>query len=87
MLDVMSPYELIHGDFKVLNIDGIKIGFGVSETTNEQKTVDRAKDIIPEIKATKGHENFDILFYAVVDIVKLRSTLIIGGPVEEELAE
>jgi len=35
MLDVMSPYELIHGDFKVLNIDGIKIGFGVSETTNE----------------------------------------------------
>lgn len=45
----MSAYEVIHGDFKRLNINGISIGFGVSETTDEEALVKRKDELILEL--------------------------------------
>lgn len=42
MLNQMTAYEVIHGDFKRLNINGTKIGFGVSETVDEEALVKRS---------------------------------------------
>lgn len=49
MLNFMTPYEIIHGDFKRLNINGTKIGFGVSETTDEEALVKRSQELILEL--------------------------------------
>lgn len=43
--------------------------------------------MVLELRASKKVEGYDLLFYAIVDVIKLRSTLIVGGPVEAELAE
>ena len=80
----ISPYEIACGDQKVFNAkgaDGVNksIGFGVVETTDPKAMKTRIDDLMTEIAALKSEQKLDFSYLAIVDIVKLTSTLILIG--------
>mmetsp|Transcript_17092 Transcript_17092/g.49393 ORF Transcript_17092/g.49393 Transcript_17092/m.49393 type:complete len:311 (-) Transcript_17092:56-988(-) len=87
----MSAVDLVNGDQKSFSFaaSGFKgeVGFGVVETTDDDIIMDRASELLPEMVACKKEKSYDCLFLAVVNIVKLRSKLLICGPTELALAK
>lgn len=98
-LAAMTAYSLVNGDikeFKFTNPDGEQylVAFSVVETTDMEGMIGRAHELIPEMRTVKAEMNqkedakgVDALFTAIVDIVNMRSCLIIQGQVEQSLAE
>ena len=56
------------------------------ETTDDDAILEKVKDLIPEMIASKSEKNLSCLFLAVVNIVKLKSQLLLCGPTEKALA-
>lgn len=88
----LSAYSLVHGDQKTFSFDqasGFKgeIGFAVIETTDDTCILARVEELVPEMVAAKAENNLDLLFLAVVNIVGLRSQLVLCGAEETSLAE
>lgn len=98
-LTKMSPYTLVNGDikqFKFSSPEGqeFQVAFSVVETTDMEAMVKRTGELVPEMRSVKtelssqeGKPAVDALFTAIVDIVQLRSVLLIQGNVEQSLAE
>ena len=64
------------------------------ETTDMEGMIRRTHELIPEMRNVKAEMNdkddgksIDALFTAIVDIVNLKSYLLIAGGVEQSLAE
>ncbi len=81
----LSAVGLINGDQKSFSYDvpgGFKgeIGFAVVETTDDDIIMDRIEEMLPEMVARKKEKDMTCLFLAIVNIVKLKSSLVLCGP-------
>jgi len=90
----LSAHQLVVGDLKEFVMDDAgssagssKIGFAVVETTDDSVILDRHDELLDEINEVREEMGLDALFLAVVNIVLLKSTLLLAGPVERSLAE
>ena len=86
----MSAPALVNGDqkvftFKTERFDG-SVGFAVVETTDDDVIMARADELLAALAEDKEAKGLSVLFLAVVNIVKLRSTLLLCGPNERSLA-
>eukprot|EP01097_Dermamoeba_algensis_P004589 TRINITY_DN2976_c0_g1_i1.p1 TRINITY_DN2976_c0_g1~~TRINITY_DN2976_c0_g1_i1.p1 ORF type:complete len:461 (+),score=99.65 TRINITY_DN2976_c0_g1_i1:52-1434(+) len=91
-INELSPYAMIMGDHKIFSLkdqdkDLVKLGFGVIETTSPNVVLQRTSDLLHELSAVRKELNLDFSFVAVVDTLKLKSTLLVCGPGEEQLAK
>jgi inorganic pyrophosphatase/exopolyphosphatase len=75
----MSEHQLVTGDLKKFVCNGVKVGFGVVETTNPGSVKARAAGLLREIPYVKQEREFDVLFFAIVDIVNMRSDMLLAG--------
>ena len=72
--------------FKTEVFEG-SIGFAVIETTDDEVIMRRADDIRVAMQVDKESKGLSMLYLAVVNIVKLRSTLILVDENEANLAK
>uniref|UniRef100_A0A7S3Q5I3 inorganic diphosphatase n=1 Tax=Chaetoceros debilis TaxID=122233 RepID=A0A7S3Q5I3_9STRA len=90
-LATLSSHALVNGDQKSFSFDasGFKgdIGFAVVETTDSDIILAKTSRLIPEMAACKKEKKLSFLFLAIVNIVKLKSSLLICGPGEKSLAQ
>lgn len=87
----LSSSALINGDQKVFTFKTEKfegsVGFAVIETTDDDVIMSRAADLLVALQEDKEAKKLDALFLGVVNIVKLRSNLLLCGPNEVSLAQ
>jgi hypothetical protein len=86
----LSAHALVNGDQKAFSFEASgftgDIGFAVVETTDDDAILDKVKQLLPEMVAGKREKNLQCLFLAVVNIVQLKSKLLLCGPTEKALA-
>jgi len=88
----MSPYALVHGDLKLFKFDACQdetvysIGYSVIETTDAASSLARAEELLAEMKHARDDGDLTAMLLAIVDIVNLKSELLLCGIVEESLA-
>jgi len=87
----LTPMALCNGDQKVFTFktevfEG-SVGFAVVETTDDDIIMSRSDEITAALTEDKASKGLSVLFLAVVNIVKLRSNLLLIGPVETSLAQ
>lgn len=89
-LATLSAHALVNGDQKTFSFDASgftgEIGFAVVETTDDDVILQKAGKLIPEMVACKKEKGLDMIFLAIVNIVKLKSCLLLCGPTEKDLA-
>lgn len=87
----LSAHGLVNGDQKCFSFSTEAftgdVGFAVVETTDDAVIIDRLDELLPEIVACKKEKNLSVLFFAVVNIVQLKGTLLLCGPSELSLAK
>lgn len=81
---------LINGDqkvfsFKTETFDG-SIGFAVVETTDDEVIMNKTPELLVALAEDKEAKGLKALFLAVVNIVALRTNLLLCSPVERDLA-
>jgi manganese-dependent inorganic pyrophosphatase len=86
----LSCDALVNGDQKVFTFkthvfEG-SVGFAVIETTDDDVILVRAQELLVALSETRDAKGLSLLFLAVVNIVKLRSNLLLCGPQELSLA-
>jgi inorganic pyrophosphatase/exopolyphosphatase len=89
-LSLMSPHELVTGDQKIFTyktefFNG-SLGFAVIETVDHESILERNDEIIIAMNIDKNNKKLNILYLAVVNIVELKTILIICGNNEKSLA-
>eukprot|EP00978_Attheya_sp_CCMP212_P011113 scaffold27184_cov45-Attheya_sp.AAC.2 len=86
----MSAVALVNGDQKTFsfNSSGFSgdIGFAVVETTDDDAILDKFNELLPELVACKKEKGLSCIFMAIVNIVKLKSCLLLCGPTEKHMA-
>jgi Inorganic pyrophosphatase/exopolyphosphatase len=89
-LEHLSAHALVNGDQKAFGFDAPgftgEIGFAVVETTDDDIILQKTSKLIPEMVACKKEKNLSMIFLAIVNIVKLKSSLLLCGPCEKALA-
>lgn len=90
-LATLSAHALITGDQKVFTFKtesfAGSVGFAVVETTDDEVIMSRADELLVALSEDKEAKGLSVLFLAVVNIVKLRSNLLLCGLNERSLAE
>lgn len=86
----LTPEALCNGDQKVFSFktsvfDG-SIGFAVIETTDDDVIMNRSAELLVALSEDKQKKGLTVLFLAVVNIVLLRTNLLICGDTERSLA-
>ena len=71
---------------KGANFQG-NMGFAVVETTDDGIILARKDELKEALAVTKQERSLDLMFLAVVNIVSLKSTMIVVGPEEMSLAQ
>jgi len=89
VLQISSIPEILLADLKRFNLGDVAIAFGVCETVSAgvDMLLSRKEEIIEEMQAVKAEKQDTYMFFAVIDVIKLKSQLIICGDAEQELAE
>lgn len=94
-----GPYEMTRGDQKDFQVGEWKFGIAVLEVTNPTAVLERASDLLLELrmlKTSKGkgsdgmydaRKELDFAFLFVVDVTRQRSVLLICGDRELQLAQ
>jgi manganese-dependent inorganic pyrophosphatase len=87
----LSTDMLVNGDQKVFTyktkaFEG-SVGFAVIETTDDEVILTRTLELLLALSDDKEKKGLSVLFLAVVNIVALRSTLLLCGPDEHSLAQ
>jgi manganese-dependent inorganic pyrophosphatase len=85
-----TAMELIHTDqkvfsFKTTHFEG-SIGFAVIETTDDEVILRKSPELIVALAADKQAKKLSALFLAVVNIVQLRTHLLVKSADERSLA-
>jgi len=93
----MTDTEIVLGDHKVFKYipgDGSKpflVGFGVVECVGDgpKQLLERKDGLLAEVAALKSREdkNLTLSFFAIVDVEKLASTLLLVSDVERDIAQ
>lgn len=86
----LSAEALVNGDQKVFTFKTEKwegsVGFAVIETTDDDVILSRADELLVALAQDKESKGLSILYLGVVNIVKLKSTLLLIGDDERSLA-
>jgi len=90
-LAAMSAHSLCAGDLKQFKLGKgekpVRVAFSVVETTDAAAMLERATELVPEVIAVRSSmENCDLMYLAIVDIVELRTHLVVAGEREASLA-
>ncbi len=86
----LSSESLVTGDqkvftFKTSTFDG-SVGFAVIETTDDGVILERVDELINALIVDKEKKGMDVLFLAVVNIIELRTKILLCGESERSLA-
>lgn len=83
----LSAIELVTIDQKKFEYKSadFKLGLSVIETTDDQVILDRTDELLLAMQQNKADKGYDALFLAVVNIVDLKSTLLLCSEYEEKL--
>lgn len=86
----LTAHALCNGDQKVFSFKTDKfdgsVGFAVIETTDDDVIMGRSAEILSALSEDKESKKLQVLFLAVVNIVLLRTNLLVCGDVERSLA-
>lgn len=87
----LTADQLVNGDqkefsFKTDKFDGV-VGFSVIETVDDEVILNKTPELLMSLAEDRNKKNLNLLFLAVVNIVALKTTLIICGPNERSLAQ
>ncbi len=87
----LSCSALCNGDqkvftFKTAVFDG-SVGFAVIETVDDEVILKRTAELLVALSEDKESKGLSVLFLAVVNIVELRTKLLLCGPNERSLAK
>lgn len=87
----LSASMLINGDqkvftFKTDHFQG-SVGFAVVETTDDEVILHKTPELLVALAEDKEAKGLQALFLGVVNIVALRTNLLVCGPAERSLAE
>jgi len=89
-LATMSSHALLRGDLKRFAFENpaftAEIAFGVVETTDLDALITKREELLMEMRALKKEDDVNLVFLALVDIVRLHSVLLICGSNEADLA-
>lgn len=77
----MPADRLITTDFKDFNVDGRDFGIGVLETTNSASALARSDDLLVAMRSLQ-QQGYECVMFAIVDIIKEKTTVLIQGPTE-----
>lgn len=80
-----SPEQLLTTDFKEFSVEGSHFGVGVIETTNGAEVLARYDELLGAMGRMLG-QGYTSLLFAVVDIFREKTTIVVRGN-EEEVAE
>lgn len=80
-----SAAQLLTSDFKDLSTDGSQFGIGVFETTNDSDVLARREELLLEM-ARLRERGYTSVMFAIIDIMRERTTLLIQGN-EEAVAD
>ena len=83
----ISLAELISQDYKEYKVNEVSFGFGVWETINPNKIKERKKEIFSALEKFKKERKKDLMFFALVDILKKNSEIFLPGEKEKLIAE
>jgi manganese-dependent inorganic pyrophosphatase len=81
----LSPEQLLTTDFKEFSVEGSHFGIGVIETTNGADVLARRDELLRAMARLRERGYTSVLF-AVIDILRERTTILIDGH-EAEVAE
>ncbi len=81
----ISIEELIERDYKEFKAGKTKFAIGVFETLNPKK-IDPEK-VLSSLNKVKKEKKIDLLFFALIDIIKKDTQLFLAGKEEKEVAE
>lgn len=89
-LAALSPAALCNGDqkvftFKTSHFEG-SVGFAVIETVDDEVIMGKTSELLVALNADKESKGLSVLFLAVVNIVALKTSLLLCGPNEKSLA-
>lgn len=79
--------EIIGTDYNKFEASKTTFGFGVYETTNPESLLKKERGIIKALEKKKTCDNLDLIFFAVVDILKQKSFLYLAGDKEKAVAK
>lgn len=83
----MSDKEVLEADFKEFSLGNKKVGIGVAETVMPEQILERKEGLIKAAQELKKKDDYDYIFFFVVDIDKIKSKLILAGEDERNAAE
>jgi manganese-dependent inorganic pyrophosphatase len=87
----LSPSVLINGDQKIFSYKTAyfhgSIGFAVIETTDDEVILTKTAELLVALSEDKESKNLTALFLAVVNIVELRTKLLLCSEIECDLAQ
>eukprot|EP00981_Chlorochromonas_danica_P000673 scaffold146_cov171-Ochromonas_danica.AAC.22 len=90
-LEGLSAYQLITGDQKEFSFQTDKfqgvVGFAVIETTDDEVILKKTAELLLALAEDRDKKGLSTLFLGVVNIVALRTTLLLCGPKERSLAK
>jgi len=86
----LSPNALCNGDqkvftFKTAQFEG-SVGFAVIETVDDAVIMNKTSELLVALDEDKESKGLSVLFLAVVNIVALKTSLLLCGPNEKSLA-
>ena len=79
--------DLILSDYKDFKEKNIIFGIGVHETTSPENVLNKEKQILLELKKLKKIKKIDLIFFALVDILKNKAWFFLIDEKEKQLAE
>lgn len=79
--------ELIEKDYKVFSMGDKSVGIGVWETMDTGTVLERKDEIMSSLENKKDKDRLDLVFFAVVDIIKNESVMFAIGKDEADIIE
>ncbi len=83
----VSFQELVSKDYKEYEVKGTSLGFGVWETTSAVQLEKKKKQLFSAMEESKKKRKMDLMFFALVDILKKNSLVFLLGGKEKSIAE
>lgn len=82
----LPAFAMVRADQKNFIFDGHRLGWATLELNTPDKVLERAEEVIAELRLLKQDKQLDFAFLSVVDLVRGCTVLLIPGVAELELA-
>lgn len=79
--------DLIAADYKIFDMKNKKVGIGVWETVLPDGVLEKKGEILSELERKKENDELDLIYFAVVDIIKNSSSLFVISGDEDKIAK